>query len=69
MVTAKDQKRGVRERQQRYRKRHAERLKHVRRIEAILMRGTRRPDDMERLAELIAEFLDEADRRKLRRML
>jgi hypothetical protein len=69
MVTAKEQKRGVRERQQRYRQRHAERLKVIRRINAILLRRSRRPDDMERLAKLITEFLDETDRRKLRRML
>jgi hypothetical protein len=34
-----------------------------------LLRRTRRPDDMERLAELLADCLDQASVRKLRKTL
>ena len=68
MVTTKEQKRTA-QRQAIYRERHAARLQLVRQIDAILVRKTRRPDDMERLAQLIANLLDDGERRELKRLL
>jgi hypothetical protein len=59
----------LRKARQRYYQRHQERLKLVRKVDSILLRKTRRPDDMERLSKLLREFLDDTNRKKLKRML
>jgi hypothetical protein len=69
MATTRKQLKQQRERSRRWREHHRGRLALLRKVDALLMRTTRRADDMERLGKLIAELLDEADRRKLKRML